>query len=443
MGLDSTIRSRIGIACAASIALVGLALGACATVDVQKIDADGNAVGPKGVRFNRGRPYVAVYEAFVVSARPHIVEGVVSPDGQFVVITGGDDLDGVRRGVGRDKIETSGILLSTPETGGGLQGASDSIPAPERAPQAAEPGSPPEKTGQGSMGVTNDNSAFATQPLRRYCDIVYLPDFEEEFVVQVEERMGNASATLQLGQGWSMQGLDWKVDNSAITDRVFALYDESIKLLLTLGRTALGIPGPIGGLQGAREPSVARMEPGTTVSLKVTLVRVVAPGVYPILKPSEGKYVNDNIDWLRNRFPGMEDRILVPVYPMTNIAFNTYTVAVIEAARPVGESPLTFSRYQDTTGTGTRSAAQGATHATGAGRVDLSSRAARAQVETALAEALNAAGRGCEKVEIGEDGKVTVTARAGVSMEPATIKSDVANFARLNALELELVKINQ
>jgi len=34
--------------------------------------------------------------------------------------------------------------------------------------------------------------------------------------VQVESRFGNASATMQMGQGWSLQGLDYHVEAAAV-----------------------------------------------------------------------------------------------------------------------------------------------------------------------------------------------------------------------------------
>lgn len=280
-----------------SLILVVAAAG-CARVDVYKIGPDGVREGPSGVRFNRPRPYIAVHESFIVGSRAYLVRGQVSPDGKFVLITSATDhLDGTLRSALGGKIEGSRVLLSTPPSTsrgapGGVQAATEPTqpstpgakPEPTKGSGGGQPPAPAEKTGQGQLKVINDNNAFAVQPMRRYFDIVYLEDFEEEFVVQVEQRMGIGSAHLSLGQGWSLQGLDARVDNDAITRRLFSLYDESINIALQLGKAALGIPGVPGVVQAALEKdgrTAAQLPAGTDVTIKVTAVRMVAPGVYP------------------------------------------------------------------------------------------------------------------------------------------------------------------
>lgn len=120
-----------------------------------------------------------------------------------------------------------------------------------------------------------------------------------------------------------------------------------------------------GGPQGATAggPSAKQVfEGGTPVTVKVTRVRVVAPGLYPILKPHE-----------RTTLTAEEERrILAPKPPLTNIAFNTYDVLVVEAARSSGDSALRIQQYVDSTAprgapdTGTA----GGDNATAAGELD-------------------------------------------------------------------------
>jgi len=194
--------------------------------------------------------------------------------------------------------------------------------------------------------------------MRRYFDLLFLPDFDEDYVVSPNERMGNASADIQLGQGWSLQGLEATVDNSAITGRLFALYDESIKMGMQLGRTALGLPSVVtGGAQG-EVPVVSREDlKGTKVNVKVTIVRLVAPGLYPILKPKELADFDPNTAAAID--PDYRSRILVPIAPLTNIAFNTYEAIVVEAAPATGDSPLRLQQYVDMGGTQAEAPAPG------------------------------------------------------------------------------------
>ena len=429
----------------------------CASVSVHKVGEDQKEQGPDGVRFYRNRPYVAVHEPFVISATPYLTSGYVTADGKFIGITSGNtdpELAKVLKGVisSDGTIPSQRVLLTTPEAvgaaaaGGRTQSnlidaagapqhsanTTPGSPTPQPGAGTGESGSAPkpaspekEKTGQGQFTVRNDNAAIATQPMRRYFDITYLPDFEEDYVVKVEPRFGNASATLALGQGWSLQGLDAKVDNDAITSRLFDLYDKSIAILLQLGKTALGIPGPVGGAvqSGLLNADQAKLPQGTPLTIKITLVRIVAPGLYPILKPKEGQYVNANIKALKDSFANLEDRILVPVYPLTNIAFNTYSVVVVEAATAVGDSPLRMQQYVDARGTKAAEPTVGE---------DLNSEGVRAAIEKEIQAALKQELPG-EKLAVTVSATADGTARVrvrrsdGASLEDQAIKDRIEN----------------
>jgi len=443
-------------------------LAACASVNVQKIGSDGAPVGPAGVRFNRPRPYVNVHEPFVVGARAYLVNGQVTPDGKFLLITSAtDNLDGALRTALGSTIEVSRVLLTTP---GALEAAPPGVvqsgddtptlppipppgdvatPAPTPAePPAEEPQRPPappaERTGQAQFKIVNDNNAFATQPMRRYMDLVFLPDFEEEYVVQVESRIGNASAALDLGQGWSLQGLDARIDNDSITRRLFALYDESIKIALQLGRTALGVPGLPGGVQSGADTTTAaeKLPAGTNVSIKVTLVRMVAPGLYPVLKPAEGLYVNNNMATLKTLFPDLDRRLLIPVYPMTNIAFNTYEVIVLEAAIPAGDSPTRLHQYIDINGGGDGSTSGGGGlggQPASRGVVDLTNDVKRQAIEGQIEASLPPTGVSPPlKATIAPKSATTgeITFKNTGTLTPAQLKKAVDDVASANGLTL-------
>src|SRR4030095_13188324 len=105
--------------------------------------------------------------------------------------------------------------------------------------------------GKASLKVTNDNAAFAVTPLKRYIDVVWLPDFDEEYVVQCSSNAGSADVSLQYGQGWSLQGLDAKTDSSAILSPLVALYSQATKLAGQLASAKLGFP--MAGAQGRVE----------------------------------------------------------------------------------------------------------------------------------------------------------------------------------------------
>jgi hypothetical protein len=198
-----------------------------------------------------------------------------------------------------------------------------------------------------TLKMANDNGAFAVTPQRRYFDILWLPDFDEQYVVQTEARLGIASTTMRTGQGWSLQGLDASIDNSALTGPLLDLYKGSLDALQKLAVAKIQGPAALisGQVQSDTKSVREAFSGGTPLTVKVTLVRVVAPGLYPVLKPRELEALKD-----RDRAAAIgaaADRVLAPVPPLTNIAFNTYEVIVLEAARPSGDSALRISQYVD------------------------------------------------------------------------------------------------
>ncbi len=364
-----------------AVAVGVLALAACARVSVRKVGEDGQLVGPSGIPVYRNRPYLVVNEPFVVGAKPYIARGEVSPDGRYLLI---DEVASLPQTC-REALGISGVFLSSKTPAAAVEASRVivGLARPEARPEAVPP-SPPvptaaptstanqdatpvspvtsEETGQLNLKVTNDNSAFAMTRLKRYFDVLYLPDFDEDYRVEGASGLGNASVSVALGQGWSLEGLDASVDNGPIAKRLLNLMDQGAALLTSLSpAAAAAIPSTLAGTPKtpATGPEAVTLKDGvltgdfkggTPVSVKVTLVRIVAPGAYKFLKPkelAEFGLIHDrpcspcgstcNLDFFESRFG---DRILLPVPPFTDIALNTYTVAVIEAAQPFGDSAL-------------------------------------------------------------------------------------------------------
>ncbi len=158
---------------------------------------------------------------------------------------------------------------------------------------ALSPGGP---TGLDEFKVANDNSLFAHQPLRGNFDIVYLPDFEEQYVVSSFAGLGNAKVALNLGQGWSLQGMDSLADNREINRRIFDLIDFAVQIGKTaaLGAGGFTLPTPAAQSSGSgsavippEQQLMHGMHPGTPVTLKFVVIHYAAKGLYPVLKPRE------------------------------------------------------------------------------------------------------------------------------------------------------------
>ncbi len=139
----------------------------------------------KGVRYYMPRPYVNVYEPFLVNSTSYIVSGNVSADGSI-------RLNELKPGAPEELRDLIGIYLSSKVILGtstiiGEQGSEADDGAPASTPTSTEKedksGVETSKPGKDKLTVTNNNKAFAITPLRRYYDVVYLPDFDEQYAV--------------------------------------------------------------------------------------------------------------------------------------------------------------------------------------------------------------------------------------------------------------------
>lgn len=344
-------------------ACIAFGLAGCASVSVFKVDhKTGKLVegAAEGLRFYLPRPYISVFEPFIIASEVYLAKGELSPDGNYVLLTqvpqGLDAI--VNSELKNNNKQTMGPLAIPAQSviaRGTLFGAPQSAPAveapkDEKKEEAKKEDKKPE-TGAPAAGVLNfkvtvDNTAYAVTPQPRYFNVLWLPDFDEQYVVQAKAGLGNSGVILTLGQGWSLQGLDAKIDNSAVVKPLLDFYSGTLGALQKLATAKIQAPlaALAGGPQGAKvedKSAKAQFEGGTPVTVKVTKVRIVAPGLYPILKPSE-------VAAAKGANPDTK-RVLTPAPPLTNIAFNTYDAVVIEAARSTGDTALRIHQYVDTT----------------------------------------------------------------------------------------------
>ncbi len=361
-----------------SVAVAAIAgLTSCSSVQIIKVtDAQPQ---PEGIPFYLPRPYVQVFEPFVIGSKAYLVSGKLSPDGKYLLIDNVLDdtkLDGLLKSdLSKENpatipvalIRPAGTAPASPAPGGGPQGGDPGTPSPPSspasaasapggaasapAPSASAPGgaaSAPadaKPVGQFNLSVTNTTALFPPTLGRRFFDVVWMPDFDEKYVIQGKPGLGNANIGVTMTQGWGLYGLDAQLDNSALVKPLLDFYTTGLDALGKLARSKIFPAGDLagGGPQGQIEK--ADIPPGARVTVKVTRVQVVAPGLYPILKPKEESSITEKTSHKR-------DLVVrhIPQRPYTNIAFNTYEVLVIEAAKPSGDTPMNLQRYFDQTG---------------------------------------------------------------------------------------------
>ncbi|MCP4249258.1 MAG: hypothetical protein GY778_19620 [bacterium] len=410
---------------AGAVALaVGVAVVGCASVTVRKVptptqyvhwtdDMQRKADKMEGLRFYLPRPFLSVFESFPVRTDIYLANGVVSPDGKYVIVTSVTGESGLSRFIANDPRavriprsyifdegafeEQAGLLDEAQKRVGELlTSRGDLIPTGvvgQAAPATAPPAPPAAPAPQPTTGInqrtaTNDNGAFAYQPLRGNFDLVYLPDFEEQFVVASQAGLGNAMFEINLGQGWSLQGFNSLVDNSELNRRIFDLIDTSMRLAKQAAAAALGIPplpglappaeGPGAWRPQAGEPDDAERLAGTPVSLKIVVVHYAAKGLYPVIKPRElqeritsqrthhcfldlfkldpkvrgvSDYDPEAIRRAQMAVANEAGSYTVPRYPYQYVSFNAFRYMAIEVVQPTSEDNPPFKHLYDKTGT--------------------------------------------------------------------------------------------
>jgi hypothetical protein len=294
---------------------------------------------PEGIPYYLPRPYVQVFEPFIIGASNYFVSGVLSSDKSYLLIDNVEDQgelgDLFKSDLSKDaasRIPVAVVRDPSGAFGGAPQGAAepaageaDKGEKKEEAPGKPTPSAPPD-SGRYGLSVTTTPTPFTPILGRRFFDIVWLPDFDEKHVVQGTPGLGKAEIGIVLTQGWGLHGLNATIDNSALARPLLDFFT-------SLGKLAASRITPASKLGGAPQGAIDTrdMTAGQRVTVKVTKATVAAPGLYPVLKPAELATAHA----ARGAHPG---KIHLPAPPFTNLAFNTYEAVLVEAARPSGDS---------------------------------------------------------------------------------------------------------
>lgn len=408
-------RLRIeSLVCVSAVA-ASLCVG-CAKVKVRKVptptqytrwsdDMQEQADKMEGFRFYLPRPFIQVRQSFPIRTETYLVHGKASADGRYVIVGAVEANSGLAKyvatGANRALIPAQHIQDPSKPSSTAIRQQNDEVKKatkekndaerrtmedsietgvvgkPAQAPQQPQktiatppPVEPPTLTGINKKNTTNDNGAAAVQFLRgANFDVVYMPDFEEQFVVSSKAGLGNAEFELNLGQGWSLQGFNSISDNSELNKRIFDLIDRSMELVDTAATAKVddfvaGLnPGDSATLPRAQSESTGQgddkavVRPSQDVTLKVTVVYYAAKGLYPVMKPREMQErvtgqettyysidlfkLNPNVTGISEFDPSALARAqvavanestdyTVPKYPYQFISFNTFNYMAIE-----------------------------------------------------------------------------------------------------------------
>lgn len=331
----------------------------CASVRVYKVDVDANGNETvnrhiEGIPYYVPRPWVEIYEPFVVDTEPSLVTAELTPDGKYLrlasvptsskdaaklenlfiavppeggaVTVSGDenDLQGMAGNIAKAKAKAGKAGSAATNAVAAAGNSGDTAKNPSSSPTNA----PAAKTGVESEKVSSTSDFYIT-PGRRFFDIVYLPDYSDKRIIQVRGRLGKADMSVTLAQGWSLASLNAAVDNTELAKRLLETYDTGLELAKKVAATSL-FP-PAGALQGVAPAS----RNVTLVTCKLVDSTMVAPGLYPMPKDVE--------------YPKAYGVRAPAVSFVQHLGLQTYHVYTVEALRPTGDSPLNFTQYPSVT----------------------------------------------------------------------------------------------
>lgn len=280
------------VSCAALASLAG-----CASVDVTRI-SDANRDTAKGFRYYMPRPYLVVKQPFTVAGQEYLALGTLNGDNS-VEIAPASLPASVRDAMGHSgpgviRIDRTRIAASDAVRASLAEPQSAADPAEKPAPKPAAPASSESETEAssdygGTKGLLQTAGDPATDPRvdlhNPLFDIIYLPDFEEQYAVRVSGGLGKGSLQLGLENGWMVERASAEVDNTELGKFIYRNIDKATDLAIGAARVAMGLPPGLASSSGSAEEQAAG--PARGVLLRIVVLTEAQPGTYPFLKLSE------------------------------------------------------------------------------------------------------------------------------------------------------------
>jgi hypothetical protein len=154
--------------------------------------------------------------------------------------------------------------------------------------------------------------------------VLYLPDFDEQYAVEVKPGLGMAAGGIGMENGWMVERAAVQVDNRELGKFVFNNLQKGIDLGLDTLKTAIA-PGSVQAQAAAEAAAKAIAQAGEErrpVLLRIRYVVEAQPGMYPILKPKE-------IASLEKK-GNPAKYVYVPYPPVTVVGYDARVTVLVE-----------------------------------------------------------------------------------------------------------------
>lgn len=168
-----------------------------------------------------------------------------------------------------------------------------------------------------------------------FFDILYLPDLEEQYAIDVHGGLGSAGLQLGFENGWMMERATAQADNTELGKFIFRNIDK----FTDIGALALkvAINPVLAGIPASSEAAQQSKTQGTVATLRIMYSLEAQPGLYPILKMSEGS-TRPKVD---NTISGPSRFLYLASLPDTRVSYNvrrTLAVQLVSLTPPTNKS---------------------------------------------------------------------------------------------------------
>jgi hypothetical protein len=192
---------------------------------------------------------------------------------------------------------------------------------PAGKPQEKEPTKDDVTLTEAGLTIGGDPATSPLQEVNAFFDVLYLPDFDQQYAVEVKAGLGKAGGQVGLENGWMVERASVQLDNRElgrfITKNIEKFIDLGVAALQPAAAVADAVadtaetPGALAEARAQRKP----------VLLRIRYAAEAQPGLYPILKPSEQKGSPTDPD---------SEYVLLPTRPYTVVAYNVRHAVSIE-----------------------------------------------------------------------------------------------------------------
>jgi len=199
----------------------------------------------------------------------------------------------------------------------------------------------------------------ATSPTVRVSDlfdILYLPDFTEQYAIQAKPRFSLTKMALNLENGWMLETVNMEIVNTKVGEFVYNQIANVMDLASSYFKLKKGLilpPSPTGGTGEAKGDGDGEALEGNvgvtkakTVYLKIHVTKYAVPGVYPVLKPRE---IHDLQAQRAKTSHIIPQTLLTAIPPQTVVAFNVRNEITVEILGGDGAKPEVMKHKQSVT----------------------------------------------------------------------------------------------